>query len=82
MFEFFGMHAATFSALKPVTSDISENCVHSLYISFKQGGTKKLSIQPFYCKGTLWSIYIGHGTHTVMQDLFFPTALCQTISYT
>jgi len=32
-----GMHAATFSALKPVTSGISENCVHSLYIYFKQG---------------------------------------------
>jgi len=26
-----GMHAVTFSALKPVTSDISENCAQSVH---------------------------------------------------
>jgi len=43
-----GMHAATFSALKPVTSDIFENCLHSPHVSLTKVGTKRWKYPVFF----------------------------------
>ena len=70
-----GMHAATFSALKLVTSDVSENCVHSLYISFKQGEYQEVKYPVFFnffiAIEPFGAFILLTEPHTLMQGLFY-----------